>query len=156
MASPSDDAPVFQHRFEPRPTCFERLWDATLLAVAISIPLLGHFMSTSGDAVAFPGFERSPLPNLCVSRAFGIRCATCGVTRSIIALMHGDLSASLAYHRFGWLILLFVIAQVPFRTYRLLRPRDCLPRLERVGILALMAVAILVVINRFVEFVAGQ
>ena len=41
-------------------------------------------------------------PSLCPFRlASGLPCPGCGLTRSVVALAHGDLSASLYYHPLG-------------------------------------------------------
>src|SRR5690349_16616668 len=78
-----------------------RATDALLLAAALAVPLLGAAMRYDpAGRVWFTGFESAPLPTLCPSRWLGFRCPTCGVTRSVIALMHGDWRASLALHRF--------------------------------------------------------
>jgi hypothetical protein len=146
--------------FEPLPLPFEaaahrseRLLHALILAAAVAVPVLGALMTTSpGGQVAFAGFESRPLPTLCASRWLGFSCPTCGVTRSIIALVHGEIAQSLAFHRFGWLILLFIVAQAPYRTYKIIRPEQRLPRLERLGIGVFLAIGVLVVANRFAEF----
>jgi hypothetical protein len=123
-----------------------------LLLAAVAVPLAGAGMTTlGGEQVALTGFERFPLPTLCSSRWLGVQCPTCGVTRSIIELMHGDWSGSLAYHRFGWLILLFVVLQIPYRAVRFLRPARRWPRLERWGIAMLLSIGAVVVINHLAE-----
>jgi hypothetical protein len=59
-----------------------------------------------------------PAPELCQSRAwFGWECPGCGLTRSFIYLAHGDIAASLAVHRVGWLLALLVVLQVPYRLW---------------------------------------
>jgi hypothetical protein len=135
----------------------EWLVHSLILAAAVAVPLLGACMTTlSGEQVAFAGLERFPLPALCASRWLGVQCPTCGITRSVIALMHGNLQESLAFHRFGWMVLLFVAGQIPYRVLRLLRPHQRLPRLERFGIGMLLAIGVVVVLNRFFEvFVAA-
>ncbi len=59
-----------------------------------------------------------PAPGLCQSRVwFGWDCPGCGLTRSFIHLAHGDIAASLAVHRVGWLVALLVVLQVPYRLW---------------------------------------
>jgi hypothetical protein len=134
------------------PIAARRTTDALLLAAALAVPLLGTVMNyDSAGPVWFGSFASAPLPNLCLSRNLGFRCPTCGVTRSVIALMHGDWRASLALHRFGWLILALIVAQVPYRLYRLAAPVGRAPRLERFGIASLAAVGAIVLVNRLAE-----
>jgi hypothetical protein len=130
----------------------ERLIHWLILIAAISVPLLGACMTTlDGEQVAMAGLERYPLPTLCSSRWLGVQCPTCGVTRSIIELMHGNLSDSLAFHRVGWLILVFIMLQIPYRIVRLRCPTKRWPRLERWGIAMLLAIGVAVVVNRVAE-----
>ena len=52
------------------------------------------------------------LPSLCLLRnVTGLPCPGCGLTRSWVDLVRGDLGASLGHHRLGWLIMLYVAAQ---------------------------------------------
>ena len=123
-----------------------------ILIAAVAVPLAGACMTTlNGDQVAIAGFERYPFPTLCGSRWLGVQCPTCGVTRSVIELMHGDLRGSLTHHRFGWLILLFVVLQIPYRIVRLRCPAKRWPKLERWGIAMLLGIGVVVVVNRFAE-----
>lgn len=39
------------------------------------------------------------------------------MTRSIVYLMHGHLAESLEMHRLGWLILLLILSQIPYRIW---------------------------------------
>ena len=105
----------------------------------------------NGEQVAVVGFERYPLPTLCASRWIGMQCPACGVTRSIIELVHGNVMQSLEYHRLGWLILLFLAVQIPYRVVRVLQPATRWPRLERWGIALLLLIGVAVVVNRFAE-----
>lgn len=70
----------------------------------------------SGDRVAFRGLPQYPLPETCMSKMwFGCECPGCGLTRSFIRLARGDWHGSLQMHRFGWLLALAVLTQIPYR-----------------------------------------
>lgn len=61
------------------------------------------------------------LPPLCAFRIMtGLPCAGCGLTRSVVLLMHGNLAGSLAAHPFGWVAALLALALVPPRAVRAL------------------------------------
>jgi len=125
---------------------------AVILVAAASVPLLGLVMQTAGsEQVAFRGWEASPLPPLCVSSWLGFRCPTCGVTRSVIALMAGDFQSSIAFHRFGWLILLLIVVQIPYRVVRLIRPERRFPTVEQAGIALAALIAAVVILNWLAE-----
>lgn len=49
-------------------------------------------------------------------------CPGCGLTRSFIYLAHGDWRGSVAVHRFGWLLALGVVLQIPYRMLVLWKP----------------------------------
>ena len=49
----------------------------------------------------------------------GIRCALCGMSRSFCSLAHGDLGASLGFHRLGPFLFAFFCLEIPYRLYAL-------------------------------------
>ena len=46
------------------------------------------------------------------SLLFGVQCPTCGATRSLSALLRGDLALSVAYHPCGVLVAVAVLAAI--------------------------------------------
>ncbi len=91
-----------------------------LLVLAICLGLVGTaFVLTpaspaasiraGGGAITLAGFR---LPEVCAfKRVTGLPCPGCGLTRSWVAAVHGDLADSFAFHRLGWLVLLYVVVQ---------------------------------------------
>ena len=64
-----------------------------------------------------------PLPPTCASvRDFGIECPGCGLTRSWVSAVHGNLAQSFHHHRLGWLVLLYATLQAMRHGSILLRP----------------------------------
>ncbi|MGC1273291.1 MAG: DUF2752 domain-containing protein [Planctomycetaceae bacterium] len=132
----------------------ERWTHLVILIVAIAVPVLGSLMVTiDGRQVAFAGLESSPLPTLCASRWLGFDCPTCGLTRSVIALMAGDLQGSIGFHRFGWLILLWIVGQIPYRLYRLRHPEMRDFGLEKAGFLAMLVTGGLVTLDWILNWI---
>lgn len=132
---------------------YDRLHHVLILLAAGAVPALGRLMAVSegrDDVVFSLGWDFT-LPPLCVSRLLGFRCPTCGLTRSVVALMHGDLAGSLGYHRFGWLIFAAIVAQIPYRAYRLVHPLSRIRWIESMGYGVLIVVAITVILNHFFE-----
>jgi len=75
------------------------------LALAPVAPGSGH----GGDGLSVAGVR---LPEVCsFKRATGLPCPGCGLTRSWVSAVHGDLKASLAHHRLGWLVLAYALGQ---------------------------------------------
>jgi hypothetical protein len=57
--------------------------------------------------------DGSPLPGLCLVHAlFRVDCPFCGMTRSFVALAHGDLAASVGFHPAGPLLFAAMAALV--------------------------------------------
>jgi hypothetical protein len=64
------------------------------------------------------------IPDMCVLRAAtGVPCPGCGLSRSIVAAMHGDVGMSLAYHRLGLLTLVYIFLQFSCRLGIFVIPR---------------------------------
>lgn len=71
-----------------------------------------------------------PLGGMCLSHElFGIDCPFCGMTRSFVALAHGDLRASLAWHPAG--PLLFVAMMLLIAAVLVVAVRRTQPLVER-------------------------
>ncbi len=77
---------------------------AQLAAAAWLVP-------TAGGGVARA--DGTPLGALCwLHAAFGIECPMCGMTRSFVALAHGDLAAAFRFHAAGPLLFAAMAALV--------------------------------------------
>jgi hypothetical protein len=85
---------------------------ATFAAIVI---LLSIFMRHDGpESVFLPGLN-VPMPEICSSRrVLGVDCPGCGLTRSFIAISHGDVSRAWRLNRASIAVYLFVAIQVPW------------------------------------------
>lgn len=103
-----------------------------ILAIAAGIVLAACILQVRADQrVAVSLLSRWPLPEVCQSKVlFGVDCPGCGLTRSFVHLAHGNVPASLAVHPLGWLVALFVVAQVPYRVWAL-KSRSAAPLGDR-------------------------
>jgi hypothetical protein len=75
----------------------------------------------------------------------GIRCALCGMSRSFCSLAHGDIEASLGFHRLGPLLFAFFCLQIPYRLYALAARPGSINRVAaktHAGVAVLLCVAI--------------
>ncbi len=64
-----------------------------------------------------------PLPGICMFRSVtGIPCPGCGLLRSLVSAMHGNVAKSLEYHRLGLVTLVYIILQFLFRLGIMLFP----------------------------------
>ena len=72
-----------------------------------------------------PEAVRAALPSVCWFRfSTGIPCAGCGLTRSVVLLLHGRLGASLAIHPFGAVAVGLALLLAPPRLARALGRTD--------------------------------
>lgn len=85
------------------------------IAVMLCAVMLGAAAVTSpvrpgtDEKLAIAGV---PSPPVCLFNGLtGIPCPGCGLTRSWVSAVHGDLAGSLAHHPLGWLILAYALAQ---------------------------------------------
>jgi hypothetical protein len=90
------------------------------------------------------------MPEICVlKQATGLPCPGCGLTRSWVALAQGDLSTSLGFHRFGWLVMIYAMLQVlRHGAWLLLQTRQL--AIERLGAIldrAIIPLGALLVVN---------
>jgi hypothetical protein len=135
---------------EPAPTASGRIthyddYHRLLLTLAAGTLIAACVLQVNSDQrVAFSLLPRWPFPEVCQSkRLLGWDCPGCGLTRSFVHLAHGDVTASLAVHPVGWLVALFVAAQIPYRLWAL-RDRRGAPLGERLPwIIAVTLVAVL-------------
>ena len=98
-----------------------RRLDALWLAISALVVGLACALQVTpdGGGVTLAGWR---LPELCLVKRQGGACPGCGMTRSFIRGVRAD-PAAFRYHPLGPLLLLVVVAQLPYRSYRLVRPR---------------------------------
>lgn len=80
-----------------------RIVDALVGLIAASTLALAGTLTAAGEAVAFPG--GGTLGPMCwLHEAFGVACPFCGMTRSIVALLDGDVGPAFRFHPAGLLV----------------------------------------------------
>lgn len=124
-----------------------RQFHLAVLGLSLGVIALSVSLNTvNARQVALPYLEHYPLPEICQSkRLLNLDCPGCGLTRSFIHFFHGRWEASLAMHRFGWLLAVLTIVQIPYRLAALATPNGqplgiIFPKAIGYGLLALLAV----------------
>jgi uncharacterized protein DUF2752 len=79
-----------------------------------------------GGAALLPPSWASAGPPLCPFRLLtGLPCPGCGLTRSLVSLMHGDLSAAVLFHPLGPVVAGLLAGLVLAAVWRAWRAADC-------------------------------
>lgn len=98
-----------------------------LLASTVVVALAATMNIHQSTEVRLLGIPYS-LPELCYfRRGTGLNCPGCGLTRSFIALAHGELALAWHYNPAGVLFFPVVVFQIPYRLAQLLRLSRGLP-----------------------------
>ena len=94
-----------------------------ILIICVGI-LLGCFiLKPPSDESPNVQIGNIPLPGFCTFRGLtGIPCPGCGLLRSMVSVVHGELGKSLEYHRLGLVTIVYVFVQFLFRLGILLFP----------------------------------
>jgi hypothetical protein len=102
MAPKGDPRPVRQH--------WRILW------AAVFVVIMAFVLQVRGDQVGIAGIPGKVLPQVCwMRRWFGINCPTCGLTRSFVAMAHGQWQMAYHFNHLGWLAAGLVLLQIPYR-----------------------------------------
>jgi hypothetical protein len=127
-----------------------------VLVLSMVVLLLAFLLQVRDDQrVAFSLLPAWPLPEVCQSRVLlGWDCPGCGLTRSFVHLAHADLPTSVAVHPLGWLVALFVAAQLPYRLWALRSPGGA-PLGQRIPWAITASVLVLLVASWLARLVLG-
>lgn len=115
------------HRSNPKPTHTRREGELTghwiVLLLCAGILLGGLLLSPPNPGSPYLHIFGIPIPDTCsFKNLIGLSCPGCGLTRSIVAGMHGDLKASFMYHRLGLFTLIYVCLQLLYRMFVIVVP----------------------------------
>jgi hypothetical protein len=139
----------------------EELLRVLVVAVSVAGVALGLLLDPVAGGSGRLSLGGLTLPGLCAFYELtGLPCPGCGLTRSWVSVLHGDLGASLSHHSLGWLVLLYALAQgarhaawlaIPARRGRIERYGS---RLDR-GIVVLGILLVLVWVPRVIVLLLG-
>jgi hypothetical protein len=127
------------------PARLDRVCHLAILSVCGAALIGAAVLRPSGEGLSFLGLR---WPFSCwLHDTLGIRCALCGMSRSFSALAHGDIAASVQFHRLGPAVFALFCLQIPYRLYALaLGPKRVSVKLARwhIGLVVLLCLAVLV------------
>jgi hypothetical protein len=103
----------------------------TLLLLCLAPLLAAFLLRVDGERVVIPLIDFA-LPTVCWSRRwFDVACPGCGLTRGLVAAMHGDFAAAWAQNPAVFVVMATLVYQVAFRgvqVWRLWRGQSPLQR----------------------------
>lgn len=129
-----------------------RSLDLGLAGVMAAQLVASAWLVLVGDRVALPG--GGELSGLCwFRRVVGLDCPFCGMTRSFVALAHGELAAALRFHPAGPLLFAAMLVAVVAVVVALVRrsPPVVDRRAFRIAVDAVIAVCLVVGIFQMVR-----
>jgi hypothetical protein len=126
-----------------------------LVAAAAVLAAAGVFVLVDDQRVGVGG-SQIVLPGTCVSRyVFGFPCPACGLTRSFVALAHGEPARAFAFNPAGVLLFALVALQLPWRAAQIWRIRAGLPEWDETWLhWAVILTAIALVLQWIVRLAA--
>ena len=99
-----------------------RTYHCAMLGLSLAVLAAALLLVDDGDGRLRLPFTTVFLPGVCwFRRIFAMDCPGCGLTRAFVALAHGRWAAAWHYHPVGLLLFAGVVAQLPYRSWQLLR-----------------------------------
>lgn len=96
---------------------------AAFLLASLAVIALALVLEIRDQRVFLPVFG-IPLPESCwFKRLTGLGCPGCGLTRSVICLVHGNFLDAWGFNPGGYLFVLLIAAQLPYRIAQIRRIR---------------------------------
>lgn len=109
----------------PRALSFDRsqLPHLVVLFACTAILAAAFLLTPSGPAGNHLRFFSIQIPSTCSFLDLtGLPCPGCGLSRSVVAAVRGDLAVSWGFHRLGALTVLYILLQAVFRIGLLVFP----------------------------------
>jgi hypothetical protein len=96
-------------------------YQAVFLIAAAAVIALAWVLEVRDSRVVLP-ILGVPLPESCgFKRLTGLGCPGCGLTRSVICLVHGNFLGAWDFNPGGYLFFLLIAAQLPYRIAQIWR-----------------------------------
>ena len=119
LARSKNDAPTISQVLK-----LERSSHWLLFLIGCAVLCCSLLMRSPGQSLVYlPGYG-FPLPDLCTSKQLlGLECPGCGLTRSFIAISHGEFEKAWKLNPASFLAYALVMGQIPWQIYQLSRIR---------------------------------
>lgn len=99
------------------------VYQTAFLIAALAVIALALVLEVRDQRVVLP-ISGIPLPESCwFKRLTGLGCPGCGLTRSVICLVHGNFLGAWDFNPGGYIFFILIAAQLPFRMAQIWRIR---------------------------------
>ena len=124
----------------------QKVYHIIILLVCVAILIVSLLFSVNEVDLYLFGFK---WPLHCfLYETFGIKCALCGLTRSVCSLAHGNFLTSLRFHLLGPAIFAFICLQVPYRIWALaVWPRKPSKKIMKIGLGIGVLIIVAIIVN---------
>lgn len=103
-------------------------WRWLCLIPTVLILLMSVLMRVEGEHQVHLPLWKKPLPPSCTAQLlFGIPCPSCGMTRGMISMGHGNWQQAWHFNPAALLLFTFLVLLVPWHLYQLARLRSGRP-----------------------------
>jgi hypothetical protein len=121
-----------------------------IIIVLCGVIITGCFLFRADETGLFIFGYRWPL-RCFLKETFGLKCALCGISRSLCLAAHGNLKAALSCHPVGPFIFAFVLWQLPYRIWLLKSNYDSADKvISRINLIAAIIILSAIFVNWFV------
>ena len=136
-----------------RPSAWQSLLPHLVFLVMATVIITLSFSMRNGaessGSVYLP-WSDMPLPQACSSRmTLGISCPGCGMTRSFIAISHGEFQRAWNFNAASFLVYSFVLVQIPWQLFQIFRIRMGLPKIYSLWIFLPMILCALAMVAQW-------
>lgn len=84
-----------------------------IILVCCSILALSVILTPVEEGEPFLKLGKIPVPHSCMFKNLtGYPCPGCGLSRSLVSVLHGDPAAGFTYHRLGLITLFYIVLQL--------------------------------------------
>jgi hypothetical protein len=125
----------------------QKVYHIIILLVCVAILIASLLFHVNEAELYLFGFK---WPVHCfLYETFGVKCALCGLTRSVCSFAQGNFLTSLRFHLVGPAIFAFICLQVPYRIWVLvMRPRQPNKKIMKIG----MGISVLIIVALLVNW----
>jgi hypothetical protein len=121
-----------------------------IIIIMCTVILAGCFLFRADETGLFLFGYKWPM-RCFLKETVGLKCALCGISRSLCLTARGDVRAAARYHPLGPVIFVFILWQLPYRILFLKGLQNsAVTRLSRINIIFAVVIVSAILVNWFI------